>query len=247
MMRLDKYLAEMGEGTRQEVKAFIRKGRVMVGGVPVKKPEAKVEEGKDQVTLDGREIPYQKYLYYMLNKPAGVITATTDSRDRTVLDLLGEDRRKDLFPVGRLDKDTEGLLLITNDGPLAHRLLSPRKHVDKCYYAKVRGEVTGEDVEQFAQGLFLAGLGEEKEEKTMPARLEILKTVSTGGEEDPGFVSEILLTIQEGKFHQVKRMFQAVGKEVLYLKRLSMGSLKLDPELAPGQYRELTKEEMERL
>lgn len=247
MMRLDKYLAEMGEGTRQEVKAFIRKGRVLVGGVPVKKPEAKVEEGKDQVTLDGREIPYQKYLYYMLNKPAGVITATTDSRDRTVLDLLGEDRRKDLFPVGRLDKDTEGLLLITNDGPLAHRLLSPRKHVDKCYYAKVRGEVTGEDVEQFAQGLFLAGLGEEKEEKTMPARLEILKTVSTGGEEDPGFVSEILLTIQEGKFHQVKRMFQAVGKEVLYLKRLSMGSLKLDPELAPGQYRELTKEEMERL
>lgn len=247
MMRLDKYLAEMGEGTRQEVKAFIRKGRVMVGGVPVKKPEAKVEEGKDQVTLDGREIPYQKYLYYMLNKPAGVITATTDSRDRTVLDLLGEDRRKDLFPVGRLDKDTEGLLLITNDGPLAHRLLSPRKHVDKCYYAKVRGEVTGEDVEQFAQGLFLAGLGEEKEEKTMPARLEILKTVSTGGEEDPGVVSEILLTIQEGKFHQVKRMFQAVGKEVLYLKRLSMGSLKLDPELAPGQYRELTKEEMERL
>lgn len=247
MLRLDKYLAEMGEGTRQEVKAFIRKGRVMVGGVPVKKPEAKVEEGKDQVTLDGREIPYQKYLYYMLNKPAGVITATTDSRDRTVLDLLGEERRKDLFPVGRLDKDTEGLLLITNDGPLAHRLLSPRKHVDKCYYAKVRGEVTGEDVEQFAQGLFLAGLGEEKEEKTMPARLEILKTVSTGGEEDPGFVSEILLTIQEGKFRQVKRMFQAVGKEVLYLKRLSMGSLKLDPELAPGQYRELTKEEMERL
>lgn len=247
MMRLDKYLAEMGEGTRQEVKAFIRKGRVMVGGVPVKKPEAKVEEGKDQVTLDGREIPYQKYLYYMLNKPAGVITATTDSRDRTVLDLLGEDRRKDLFPVGRLDKDTEGLLLITNDGPLAHRLLSPRKHVDKCYYAKVRGEVTGEDVEQFAQGLFLAGLGEEKEEKTMPARLEILKTASAARKEDPGVVSEILLTIQEGKFHQVKRMFQAVGKEVLYLKRLSMGSLKLDPELAPGQYRELTKEEMERL
>lgn len=247
MMRLDKYLAEMGEGTRQEVKAFIRKGRVMVNGVPVKKPEAKVEEGKDQVTLDGREIPYQKYLYYMLNKPAGVITATTDSRERTVLDLLGEDRRKDLFPVGRLDKDTEGLLLITNDGPLAHRLLSPRKHVDKCYYAKVRGEVTGEDVEQFAQGLFLAGLGEEKEEKTMPARLEILKTASAAGKEAPGIVSEILLTIQEGKFHQVKRMFQAVGKEVLYLKRLSMGSLKLDPELAPGQYRELTKEEMERL
>ena len=247
MMRLDKYLAEMGEGTRQEVKAFIRKGRVMVNGVPVKKPEAKVEEGKDPVTLDGRKIPYQKYLYYMLNKPAGVITATTDSRERTVLDLLGEDRRKDLFPVGRLDKDTEGLLLITNDGPLAHRLLSPRKHVDKCYYAKVRGKVTGEDVEQFAQGLFLAGLGEEKEEKTMPARLEILKTASAAGKEAPGIVSEILLTIQEGKFHQVKRMFQAVGKEVLYLKRLSMGSLKLDPELAPGQYRELTKEEMERL
>ena len=246
MMRIDKYLSEAGEGSRQEVKSYILKGRVSVGDVLVQKPEIKVEEGKDRVFLDGREIPYLKYEYYMLNKPAGVITATTDRREPTVLDLLGEKRRRDLFPVGRLDKDTEGLLLITNDGALAHRLLSPRKHVDKCYYARIQGEVTARDVERFAEGLCIGiakrkkkEAGQNEEEWTRPARLEILNA-------DPE-TSEILLTIQEGKFHQVKRMFLAVDKEVLYLKRLSMGSLLLDQKLEPGQYRRLTDEEIEKL
>lgn len=262
MMRLDKYLSEAGEGSRQQVKAYIRQGRVEIDGVLAKKPETKVDEGKQKVSLDGREIPYQKYEYYMLNKPAGVITATTDGREQTVLDLLGEKRRPDLFPVGRLDKDTEGLLLITNDGALGHRLLSPRKHVDKCYYARVRGEVTDQDAERFAQGICI-GLspkkgkqGQKQEEWASPAKLEILNVIhpsaqeaeETGKaaeEEEP--VSEVLVTIQEGKFHQVKRMFLAVGKKVVYLKRLSMGGLRLDQKLEPGQYRRLTDEEIEKL
>lgn len=246
MMRIDKYLSEAGEGSRQEVKAYIRQGRVSIDGAVVRRPEIKVEEGKQKVCLDGREIPYQKYEYYMLNKPAGVISAATDERETTVLDLLGEDRRGDLFPVGRLDKDTEGLLLITNDGALAHRLLSPRKHVDKCYYARIRGEVTDQDVVRFAEGLCIGTVrgkkkkaGQITEEWTRPAKLEILRADPAG--------SEILLTIQEGKFHQVKRMFLAVDKEVLYLKRLSMGSLVLDEKLEPGQYRRLTDEEIEKL
>lgn len=167
--------------------------------------------------------------YYMLNKPAGVISASEDRRERTVVDLITTKKRNDLFPVGRLDRDTEGLLLITNDGDLAHRLLSPKKHVDKVYYARIDGKVTEEDQKVFAEGL---DIGEEK--KTLPAQLHILKS----GEE-----SEITLTIREGKFHQVKRMFHAVGKEVVYLKRLQMGSLKLDETLRPGEYRKLTEQE----
>ena len=169
----------------------------------------------------------------VLNKPAGTVTATEDRSDPTVLDLLKDQRRKGLFPVGRLDKDTEGLLLITNDGETAHRLLSPRKHVDKVYYADVRGKVTEEDVRSFAEGV---DIGDEK--MTMPADLEILES---------GAISRIRLTIREGRFHQVKRMFQSVGKEVIYLKRLQMGSLVLDTELKPGEYRKLTKEEVDSL
>jgi len=167
----------------------------------------------------------------MLNKPSGVVSATEDARYTTVVDLIRDKKRKDLFPVGRLDKDTEGLLLITNDGQLSHRLLSPRKHVDKTYYAQVAGRVTKEDAEAFREGVNIGT--EEKEEWTRP---EILKSEE---------VSEIRLTIQEGKYHQVKRMFQAVGKEVLYLRRESMGSLKLDETLKPGEYRPLTKKELE--
>lgn len=236
MMRLDRFLAEMGEGTRQEVKKIIRQGRVEIDGTCVTRPEQKVDEQRQQVFLDGRAVAYRKYEYYMLNKPAGVISAAADSRERTVVDLIGQKKRRDLFPVGRLDRDTEGLLLITNDGALAHRLLAPGKHVDKCYYARVRGVVTESDAAAFAAGVDI-GAGEE-EERTMPARLEILESAP---------VSEIRLTIQEGKYHQVKRMFQAVGKEVLYLKRLSMGSLRLDTSLEPGAYRELTDEEREQL
>lgn len=233
MIRLDKYLADMGVGTRSELKKIIRSGRVQIDHIPVKKPDEKIDIEKQTVMLDGQVIAYQTVEYYMLHKPAGVVSATKDQKEKTVLDLIDEKKRKDLFPVGRLDKDTEGLLLITNDGKLAHQLLAPGKHVDKVYYAKITGKVTEEDGEYFARGVDIGD-----EELTLPAKLEILAS----GEE-----SEVLLTIQEGRFHQVKRMFEAVGKKVTYLKRLSMGSLVLDENLKAGEYRPLTKEELERL
>lgn len=232
MIRLDKYLADMGAGTRQEVKRKIRKGLVSVNHKTAGAPDLKIREGEDVVSVEGREIGYAAYEYYMLNKPAGVVSATTDSRDLTVVDLIQEKRRKDLFPVGRLDKDAEGLLLITNDGLLAHRLLSPRCHVDKTYYARIRGAVTQEDVLAFAEGV---DIGEDGQvERTMPGILEVLTSNAE---------SEIRLTIQEGKYHQVKRMFLAVGKEVTYLRRERMGTLVLDMDLKPGEYRLLTDEE----
>lgn len=233
MIRLDKYLADMGIGTRAEVKKYVRQGKVKVDGIVVKLPEAKVDEKAQNVTYLDQTVGYEEFEYYMLNKPAGVISATTDTKDKTVIDLISSKKRKDLFPVGRLDKDTEGLLLITNDGELAHRLLSPKKHVDKVYYAKVKGVVTEADVKAFAEGVSL-GQGE----MAKPAALEILV---------PDEISEIQLTIQEGKFHQVKRMFISVGKEVIYLKRLSMGTLILDDSLPLGGYRPLTREELEQL
>lgn len=233
MMRLDKYLAEMGVGTRTEVKKLIRQGKVSVNGKVEKKPEAKIDPQQSIILCNGVAVAYEKFEYYMLNKPAGVVSATTDSRDKTVLDLIEDKRRKDLFPVGRLDKDTEGLLLITNDGELAHRLLSPKKHVDKVYYAKIDGIVTEEDQKAFAQGVSIGG-----GEMAKPSKLEILVSDQ---------ISEIRLTIQEGKFHQVKRMFESVGKKVIYLKRLSMGTLILDETLALGEYRPLTEEEIKAL
>ena len=233
MMRLDKYLAEMGVGTRQEVKKQIRQGKAAVNGTVVKAADTKIDETSDEVTISGRNISYVSYEYYMLNKPGGVVSATEDRRDTTVIDLIKDKKRKDLFPVGRLDKDTEGLLLITNDGDLAHRLLAPKKHVDKVYYAKIDGMVTEEDVKRFAEGI---DIGAEEEEMTRPAKLDIMKSAEE---------SEIRLTIHEGKFHQVKRMFLAVGKEVTYLKRERMGTLCLDENLKPGEYRLLTEEEIE--
>lgn len=236
MIRLDKYLADMGCGTRQEVKKLIRSGQVSVDGAVVKKPETKVEQTVQEVCLNGEKVGYESFEYYMLNKPAGVISATEDKSCQTVVDLIQEKKRKDLFPVGRLDKDTEGLLLITNDGELAHRLLSPKKHVDKCYFARVSGKVTEDDVRSFENGVNIGSL--EQPEITMPGKLEIIISDE---------ISQIRLTIQEGKFHQVKRMFQAVGKEVIYLKRLRMGTLVLDENLSIGEYRPLTKEELEKL
>ena len=233
MIRLDKYLADMGIGTRTEVKKLIRQGKVKIDDAIVKSPEQKIDTATQKVFCEGQEVGYEEYEYYMLNKPAGYVSATTDAKDKTVLDLITEKKRKDLFPVGRLDKDTEGLLLITNDGDLAHRLLAPKKHVDKLYYAKVEGVVTEEDRHAFAEGV---NIGED--ERTRPAVLEILKSDE---------ISEIHLTIQEGKFHQVKRMFEAVGKKVIYLKRISMGSLQLDVNLKLGEYRPLTEEELEHL
>lgn len=232
MIRLDKYLADMGVGTRAEVKKYIRQGKVTVDGAVVKCPETKIATGQ-QVDCLGKEVAYEAFEYYMLNKPGGVVSATTDKKDKTVIDLIEERRRKDLFPVGRLDKDTEGLLLITNDGELAHRLLAPKKHIDKVYFAKVQGVVTEDDKQTFADGVSI-GNGE----TAKPAFLEILKSDE---------ISEIRLTIQEGKFHQVKRMFESVGKQVIYLKRLSMGSLVLDESLPLGGYRPLTEEELKKL
>ena len=233
MIRLDKYLCEMEAGTRSEVKAFIKKGRVTVNGETAKSPEQKVDETKDTVTLDGHSFSYQKYFYYMLHKPAGVVTAVRDHHDQTVLDLLVDAPGKDLSPVGRLDKDTEGLLLLTNDGQLAHDLLSPRHHVDKVYYVRTAGRLTEADCAAFEAGMTLAdGL------RCLPAGLEIL----TAGEE-----SEALVTLREGKFHQIKRMLGQLGKPVLYLKRLRMGNLTLDPALEKGKYRFLTDKEQDQL
>ena len=206
----------------------------MVNGEVVKKPELKINETTDQILCQGKKASYQKNIYLMLHKPAGVVSATEDNREKTVLDLVRpEDRKNGLFPVGRLDKDTEGLLLLTDDGELAHRLLSPKKHVDKTYYAKIDGQVTEEHVKQFREGL---DIGDEK--KTLPAVLTILLS---------GPVSEIEVTIHEGRFHQIKRMFEAVGCKVTYLKRLSMGSLVLDETLPTEEYRPLTEAELEGL
>lgn len=235
MIRLDKYLADMGIGTRQEVKRRIRQGKVTVDGTVVRSPEYKVDE-ECTVCCDGGRVCYEAFEYYMLNKPAGVVSATEDRTEKTVIDLIGGQRRKDLFPVGRLDKDTEGLLLITNDGALAHRLLSPKKHVDKMYYVRVKGAVTEEDVHAMAEGINIGSSA--LEEWTKPAVLDI---ISSGRE------SAVRLTIQEGKYHQVKRMFLARGKEVTYLKRERMGALALDESLQPGEYRRLTEEELKDL
>ena len=243
-VRLDKFLADAGAGTRSEVKKFIQKGKVQVNGVPAKKSEIKVSE-EDEVVLDGNRISQApEFVYYLLHKPAGYVSATEDKRDKTVMELVASDR-KDLFPVGRLDKDTEGLLLLTDDGELAHRLLSPKKHVDKTYYAKVSGKVTEEDVVKLAEGV---DIGEK--DLTRPARLEILSTWESGtesAEAGKNWESEIRLTIHEGKFQQVKRMMEALGKKVTYLKRLSMGPLALPSDLPTGKYRPLTEKELELL
>ena len=233
MIRIDKFLSEMGIGTRTEVKKYIRQGIISVDGETIKKPELKIDETKQKICMNGKEIHYEQFEYYMLHKPSGVVSATSDKKEKTVIDLITGEKRKDLFPVGRLDKDTEGLLLITNDGEMAHRLLSPKKHVDKTYYAKVAGRVTDHEKELFWHGMYIGN-----DEYAKPSELKIIK-------EDE--ISEIELTIQEGKFHQVKRMFQAVGMEVVYLKRMSMGALKLDPDLQKGEYRKLTAEEVESL
>ncbi len=243
-MRLDKYLAEMGKGTRSQLKQDLKRGLVTVNGQVEKSADRKVDPAVDRVTYGGEDVSYVAYEYYMLHKPAGCISATEDRREQTVLDLIADRSRDDLFPVGRLDKDTEGLLLITNDGDLAHRLLHPKKHVDKTYFARIRGAATPEMVEAFSQGL---DIGDDK--PTLPAKLEILSVGGTfavpnvDGDVVEVEASEVKVTIREGRFHQIKRMMEAVGSEVLYLKRLTMGPLVLDKELALGEYRPLTEEE----
>lgn len=233
-MRLDKLLSNMGFGTRKEVKQLMKKGAVQVNAVAVKDAALHVDPVKDEVTVLGQKVVYKEFMYLMMNKPQGVLSATEDKRDQTVIDLLDEEYNIfEMFPVGRLDKDTEGFLLLTNDGKLAHNLLSPKKGVPKTYYAHIDGIVTEEDTNQFSEGVIL-----DDGYETKPGQLRILKSAD---------ISEIELTITEGKYHQVKRMFEAVGKQVVYLKRLSMGPLSLDESLALGSYRELTEEELQQL
>lgn len=227
-MRLDKYLCELKIGTRSQVKTYIRQGLVSVNGSPVKTSDLKIDEFTDEVCFQGRSLHYRRFVYYMLNKPTDVVSATEDNLSRTVLDLLRpEDRRDDLFPAGRLDKDTEGFLLLTNDGALAHRLLSPKKHVDKTYRVSLARPITQSMINHLEEGV---DIGEEK--PTLPASITVLDEIT------------ILLTIQEGKFHQVKRMLQAVNNRVTALKRISFGGLMLDQNLQPGEYRELTEQEV---
>lgn len=230
-MRLDKFLCEMNIGSRSEVKILLKKGLVTVNGAVVKSADQKVDPDKDCISYAGKTLNYRKYRYFLLNKPQGVVSATEDNLSKTVLDLLkSEDRVKDLFPVGRLDKDTEGFLMLTNDGELAHKLLSPRNHVSKSYIAGIEHALSPEDVTALEEGV---DIGEEK--RTLPAKIEVLQD------------TEIRLTICEGKFHQVKRMLQAVNNHVCTLKRVAFGPLNLDTTLAPGEYREMTESEVESL
>jgi len=233
-VRIDKLLANRGFGSRKEVKKLLKSGAVKIDGVPVKDASTHINPTEQILTIHGEELEYREFIYLMLNKPPGILSATEDPLQQTVIDILEvEDAVYNPFPVGRLDKDTEGLLLITNDGQLAHRLLSPKKHVPKTYFAVIDGHVTEEDVDSFKEGVIL-----DDGYKTMPAKLDIIKA---------GIRSDIEITIMEGKFHQVKRMFESVGKRVVYLQRIKMGPLALDETLELGEYRELTDEELESL
>ena len=232
MERIDKILSNLGYGTRKDLKKIVKNGMVQVNGITIKDSAMKVDPEKDKIVINGEEIFYREFIYLMMNKPAGVISATFDNKDETVIDLLEVEHQVfEPFPVGRLDKDTVGLLLLTNDGDLNHRLISPKWKVDKVYFAKIDQKVTEEDIEKFKHGITLDDGYRCKE-----AILEMQKASEEG--------SEIVLTIQEGKFHQVKRMFEAVGKKVTYLKRIEFGTLPLDEDLEEGEYRELTEEEI---
>ena len=296
MIRLDKYLSNMTGESRSIIKSEIKKGNVIVNGSTVLKAENKIDEIKDEVIYKGESVAYSKYAYYMFNKPAGCVSATTDNTCKTVIDYLKNEQVSGLFPVGRLDKDTEGLLIITNDGELAHKLLSPKKHVAKKYYARIKGNLPTNVEKRFEDGL---DIGDEK--KTLPARIEVLQNARTTEstdkltgktdnmtgntdnmtgktdkltgktdnmtgktdnitdvvisdrsdalpDEGPAlFDSEVYVVITEGRYHQVKRMFKAVGCEVTYLERKSMGGLELDDTLRRGEYRKLTAEEINTL
>lgn len=235
-MRLDKFLVEAGVGSRTEVKQLLKKKQVLVNGNLETSPKTQIDEKLDKIVCQGQNLSYEKFVYYMLNKPKGVISATEDDCHKTVLDLLDKTAwDKEVFPVGRLDIDTHGLLLLTNNGKLAHAMLSPKKHVDKLYRAKVAGIMTDEDVKAFADGIEL------KDFTCQPAQLDIIKA------DEKSNTSLVEIVIKEGKFHQVKRMVLACGKEVTDLQRLSMGPLRLDDELALGEWRRLSPAELESL
>ena len=232
-MRLDKFLADCGLGSRKDIKKMISKGLVTVNGTVCKAAQTAVDE-HDEVYCGDKKINYEKFIYLMMNKPQGYISATEDKHKKTVLDLLGEEYKYfTLFPAGRLDIDTEGFLLLTNDGNFAHNILSPKKHVDKTYFAEIDGKITSEHINMFENGITL-----EDGYKTLPSTLKILKS---------GEKSQIEITVCEGKFHQIKRMFEAIGTHVVYLKRIAMGNLFLDESLKKGEVKKLTKEEIEKI
>lgn len=229
--RLDKLLADLGVATRSELRDIIRSGRVQVDGVTVTRPEQKFDSETCRILMDGQTLQYSVFHYYMMDKPEGVLSVTEDRSQKTVLDLLPPElRRLGLFPVGRLDKDTSGLLLLTNDGEFAHRVISPKSAVEKCYYAKVDGELNEEDVDAFREGLVLRD-----GTRCLPAKLELL---------EPG---GCLVRVTEGKYHQVRRMLASRGKPVLELRRLSVGALELDEGLGPGGWKELDEKDLCRL
>ena len=236
-MRLDKFLANSGIGTRKEVKEILKNKKISVNDAFVKDGKIQIDEEKDIVKYEDKIIYYKPFVYIMMNKPAGVISATEDSHHKTVIDLLNNEYRTyDIFPVGRLDIDTEGLLLLTNDGVLSHNLLSPKKHIDKKYYVKIANSLSDDDIKMLENGIKL-----EENFVTKKAKVEIICNNSEKNE------NLAYITISEGKFHQVKRMFKAVNNEVLYLKRVKMGGLSLDEKLKLGEYRELTEEELNNL
>ena len=235
MQRIDKFLCDQNLGTRKQVKEFIKNGMVTINGETALKPEQHVDETAYEISFGGKVLNYSEFRYYMLYKPQDVVSATTDGRSVTVVDLLKPENVKGLAPVGRLDKDTEGLLLMTNDGMLTHNLLSPKKHVDKDYEVHLAHEITDAELKKLENGV---DIGDET--RTLPA-------VTYRDEPDAEGRCVIHLVLHEGRFHQVKRMLEAVGNEVLFLKRISMGSLKLDETLEPGEYRPLTVQELEGL
>ncbi len=233
-MRLDRFLGELNVGTRSQVKGFIRRGAVTVNGIPALDPDQKIDEASDSVALHGKMLQYRRFVYYMMNKPEGVVSATRDNVSQTVVSLLGENAREDIFPVGRLDRDVTGFLLLTNDGELAHRLLSPKRHVEKTYLAALAHGLCQADIQRLESGV---DIGEER--PTLPARVEMVT------DDKVRQACLIRLTLHEGKFHQVKRMLQAVDNQVISLQRIAFGGLCLDPGLQPGEYRELTAKELE--
>jgi 16S rRNA pseudouridine516 synthase len=241
-LRLDKFLSEQNIGTRKQIKEYVKNGRCSVNGIPASKADMHIDENSDEIAFDGIVLSYSKYHYYLLNKPVGVVSATRDGRNETVLDLLSGENVKGLSPCGRLDIDTEGLLLITDDGDLIHRLLSPKKHVDKVYEVHIRQALLPADIEKLEKGV---NIGDKKDDGsidyTLPAKVELYE------DKDEEGYPVIFLTIHEGRFHQVKRMLEAVGNEVMFLRRISMGSLQLGDDLPVGDYRPLTEEEINEL
>ncbi|MGH4051999.1 MAG: pseudouridine synthase [Clostridium sp.] len=232
MERIDKILSNLGHGTRKEVKAILKKGKVEIDGVIISDNAMKIDPDKAIIKVSGEEINYRKYIYLIMNKPAGVVSATVDKHDETVIDLIDDEYRAfDPFPIGRLDRDTVGLILITNDGELNHKLIAPKNHVDKVYYAEINKFVEQSDVDAFKKGVVI-----DDGYKCMPSVLEILNADDNG--------AEVMVTIQEGKFHQVKRMFESVEKKVVFLKRVSFGPLKLEDNLEEGKCRELSEKEI---